>query len=185
MVLGRTHQVTSLCLGEGATLALMSWAHLPANLLGADLVVCGFFGTWWGSLLPDIDSSNSLITQTFGQGGKMISHWLSHRGLTHTLWAWLLTVLPLYLLRSWMFDNIWWQKCGWMLLAGICFGYLCHLIEDSFSIAGINWLYPVHKVNPRKRRHRYKTGGKLETCWRIVMFTGVIALSILLGSRWI
>ena len=72
-----------------------------------------------------------------------------------------------------------------MFAIGLIFGYLLHLVEDSFSQAGINWLYPFtpydeyvltnynkrvrkpdHFVNNKPIRHwwgkGYVTGGTFE-----------------------
>ncbi|CAH1197575.1 hypothetical protein PAECIP111893_00827 [Paenibacillus plantiphilus] len=63
--------------------------------------------------------------------------WLSHRGMTHTVWAVLI-----------------WGAIGWGLeqqlhVAGITAvsvaGYLSHLLADTLTPSGVRWLYPLYK----------------------------------------
>ncbi|KIL34210.1 metal-dependent hydrolase [Cohnella kolymensis] len=62
--------------------------------------------------------------------------WLKHRGLTHTIWAVML-----------------WGALGWGLqnhlqVPGIMSvsiaGYVSHLLADTFTPAGVKWLFPLY-----------------------------------------
>lgn len=187
-MLGQTHQVTTLLCAEIAALGVTQIAAPHFTPLTAGLTLSGLYGAWWGSLLPDIDEPKSLINQTLGPVGRVISHWLSHRGITHTLLAWLtVTVLPCWCLRSWITGN-WWQQCGMAILLGLSFGYFCHLLEDSWSVAGVHWLYPLTPTKEkqhRKQRWHYHTGGQTERLWHVMAVIGVIVTGILLGGRWL
>jgi inner membrane protein len=63
--------------------------------------------------------------------------WLKHRGMTHTVWAFLL-----------------WGVIGWGLeqqlqIQGITIvsmaGYLSHLLADTSTPSGVKWFYPLYK----------------------------------------
>lgn len=69
--------------------------------------------------------------------------WLSHRGLSHTIWAVLL-----------------WGAIGWefeqhlqiegIALVSLC-GYASHLIADTLTPRGVKWLYPLYKRSVKLR----------------------------------
>jgi inner membrane protein len=63
--------------------------------------------------------------------------WLKHRGMTHTVWAFL-----------------WWGSIGWGLqqqlqIQGVMIvsmlGYLSHLLADTLTPSGVKWFYPLYK----------------------------------------
>lgn len=69
--------------------------------------------------------------------------WLTHRGLSHTIWAVML-----------------WGAIGWELeqhlqIAGIALvslcGYASHLIADTVTPRGVKWFYPLYKRPIRLR----------------------------------
>lgn len=77
----------------------------------------------FGTLLPDCDIESSAIGRWFSIPAK-------HRTWTHSIWAPILLVGIFYV----------WQKWVWSLW--LVFGYVVHLILDSWSVMGICWLYP-------------------------------------------
>lgn len=81
-----------------------------------------------GSLLPDIDSKKSIL----GRYVPFLEGLIGHRTFTHTIWAVILMCVISY------FSNL---TIVWM----IAFGYLLHVIQDSFSKQGVAWLYPFGK----------------------------------------
>ncbi len=154
-------------------LALVSGVGDPAGLVaiattdavGVHLVAAclGAFAFVVGSLLPDIDSPTSIL------GRLLPSLPLEHRGITHTIWA--AGVLGLVWFATWAASGTW--ACVFQaLLGGLFLGYVGHLFWDSFSRAGVAWLYPVTGYATFgsgarvKRRHYvwlYRTGQLSET----------------------
>lgn len=80
-----------------------------------------------GSVLPDIDHPYSGI-------GKVIHIPVKHRTWTHAIYAVLLFLLL----------GIKWRLCAWLGL-----GYFGHLIVDSMSASGVDWIYP------KKNNHHF------------------------------
>lgn len=133
-----------------------------------------------GSILPDVDTPNSLINKIIfllGRNSMEPMFKFKHRGFTHTIYAWLITLIIAII---GLFINMF---LG-LFLGGISLGYLLHLIEDSFSVAGISWLgknydqyvlnkygtlmrTPVRYVNKKPIRHwwgrGYEVGSRTET----------------------
>lgn len=122
-----------------------------------------------GTLVPDIDNRNSLL-------GRYVYLPLKHRTWTHCF-------VPLLLLLPVCFASP----------LGLCFyfGYLLHLLEDSFSAGGICWFYPFQRfreyasgafvANGHKLK-AYHTGKSSETAFvilivvielMIIWFTGI------------
>jgi membrane-bound metal-dependent hydrolase YbcI (DUF457 family) len=79
-----------------------------------------------GALLPDIDSTKSLL----GSRLKIFGWLFEHRGLFHSITMLLVLALPLYLVVP---------------QAGLAFaaGYLIHLALDALTREGIMPFYPV------------------------------------------
>ena len=85
----------------------------------------------FGALLPDIDHPNS----TFGSRIRPVStvlSWLSHRGITHSVWA---VLVSLYVLKTFDLANLW--------IHAITIGYISHLLGDAITPAGIKPFWPI------------------------------------------
>lgn len=135
-MLYRTHLATSLNIA------------IPALYLSNELSLLTLTGVGLGSLLPDLDTSNSFI----GRRLKIISYPLSrivkHRGLLHSL-------TPVILI----FDlGVFFKS---LFIESIGLGYLLHLVSDTFSESGIKWFLPFYNKDFRMPLSimRYKTGG--------------------------
>lgn len=110
----------------------------------------------FGTLLPDCDVETSAL-------GRYVHIKLGHRTWTHSLWA------PLVLLAV----GYGYFRQSWMLW--VVFGYLVHLVIDSWSKMGICWFYPYpgfieYSSGARVKRGRahkmfvlYRTGSSSET----------------------
>ena len=137
--------------------------HVPINLIfnhankgvgnftydelfaGFVFLICVSFG----SLLPDIDSKNSLINKSLPIN---LSEYFVHRGICHSLIGWLIFCLISLVI---LFPIICYVKLiGTMIYLGLVIGYFLHLLEDSFSRSGIIWMYPFGKID-QKSRHKY------------------------------
>lgn len=75
-----------------------------------------------GSLFPDSDHRHA-------PAGKLLPLWLvfRHRGFTHTIWGVILFALPIFTYS---------RACG----ISFVIGYLSHLLLDSITPSGVNWL---------------------------------------------
>lgn len=131
-MLGPTHRaigvITSSCvllLGHDGICA-----HVPdcASVVGAcEVVALTTIGAYLGSSLPDIDK-------------KL----LTHRGITHTLWAILVLAYACFASRQ--------NGLVFAFLSGLTMAYALHVVCDAFSTAGIAWLYPFQQYK------RYASG---------------------------
>lgn len=162
-MLGRDHQKTSIGITGIALFAMYKNQHVPINLIfnhtnkgvgnftyeellaGFIFLICVSFG----SLLPDIDSKNSLINKLFPIN---LSKYFVHRGTCHSLIGWLIFCLVSLILLLPVIGYA--QLIGTMIYFGLIIGYFLHLLEDSFSRSGIVWLYPFGKID-QKSRHKY------------------------------
>lgn len=123
-----------------------------------------------GTLLPDCDIESSAL-------GRIVCVPGGHRTWTHALWVPILLVCVLYLWRGWVW-SLW-----------VVFGYLVHLVLDSWSAMGICWLYPYPGYREyaggarvkRSRLHRafrwYHTSTREET----VVVGALVAVAIVVN----
>lgn len=133
-------------------------------------VAMGLFA--FGTLLPDCDSERSAL-------GRYVHVQVEHRTWTHSLWV------PAILLGVLYF----WQGHTWSLW--LVFGYLVHLMLDSWSKMGVCWFYPYpgfreYASGARVKRHRgrrlmslYKTGTSSEAAVLAVLVTLCVMVLIL------
>lgn len=83
-----------------------------------------------GSIIPDIDSPNSIIGVPFYPVAKVINKIFGHRTITHDLlFAILLTIASAVTFV--LTDNL--------AFVWVMFGYLGHLLLDGFTKDGIRW----------------------------------------------
>lgn len=106
-----------------------------------------------GSLLPDIDHPGSFLGKRNKIASGLTNKTFGHRGATHSFLGVILVFIGgtfiqfHYLSTSGRYVTFW-----------LIFGYLFHLIEDSFSKEGIPWLWPYKKHCSSKVIY-YTTGG--------------------------
>lgn len=128
------------------------------------ILICVAFG----SLLPDIDSKNSILGRYFHLPFK-------HRTWTHTIWV---VLLLCYLARKYLFFGC------------IFYGYFMHLVIDTFSFAGVCWFYPFEQYREYpsgaivKKNHKcklYKGGKTSEGSCFVVCFMLLCFVSVYFG----
>lgn len=193
-MLGRNHEITSVSIALTAASFPMNTV-MTAHPINMTVMLVA---TSLGALAPDLDNKKSLASRHLG---KFLSHFFRHRGFMHSIFGWALwTLLWLFVAR--FFTNCpinawpanWWLSLWW----GLSLGYALHLIEDSFSIAGIMWfdLFSPHDNQMYARYgtlmrpvHHYKNKhGKKVPCrhfWGRGYLVGGKAESVIVGLFWI
>lgn len=141
-MLGKNHVVASVSIALTAASFPMNMSTIAHPLNMTAMVVA----TGLGALAPDLDNEQSLA---FQHVGKFLAQLFRHRGFMHSFFGWALWSLA-WLVVVRLFTNCavtawptsWWLSSWW----GLTLGYGLHLLEDSFSVAGIMWfdLFSVH-----------------------------------------
>lgn len=137
-------KILDFMIGKGSGFPIPVWIGLGAIMF---LI---------GSLLPDIDSGESMISK--------ILHFhipIEHRTWTHSFWAVILLVIATFAFRP----------CLFLLL-----GYVLHLFWDSLSSAGVCFFYPIDKYRHYGNNAKVKKGHKLK-----IYYTGQPSEYVLLG----
>lgn len=100
-----------------------SWRNAMVSITGGLLAAYGYIESWYWLIGLGVFT--------------IIAPWLSHRGLTHTIW-----VVPLW---GWIGFNLEAQ----LGIAGIGIAamltYFSHIVADMFTPAGVRLLYPLSK----------------------------------------
>jgi membrane-bound metal-dependent hydrolase YbcI (DUF457 family) len=149
---------------------MVLFSMLPSKEFNALIYVLG--GLMVGSLLPDIDASDSKIMYGSWKGiglfGKYLFYkpmtWIlrrrseafqdEHRGYLHSLIGCLLATLFFALPIGVIFiltAYVWLVPFGlsvliWYAWLGLPIGFLMHLVEDSFTKSGVRWFFPRGKA---------------------------------------
>ena len=114
------------------------------------------------ALLPDIDHHGSTINRIFFFT-KLVPMLFRHRGFFHSIW-------PAAIIGAILF-----YTTTPTIASAVVLGYLSHLLADSFTREGVNWLYPLFKF---KIQGFITTGTLLETVVLCVII-GLIGLKVL------
>lgn len=167
----KSHRLCSIAIVEAGLIVTNVYFKNPL----ADVLMLA--ATAVGASLPDIDHYNSTVSR---KSPINFSLFLHHRGITHTLLGWLIFTGVLYFLMSLLmpihlrpFKLNYWTS----LWLGLVVGYFLHLLEDSFSTQGVNWLAPFHKANTRGKFLRYKVGGPFEKMITFLAFLAVLGMT--------
>ena len=169
-MLTRSHRIFSIALIE---FGLAATNNLQINP-GSSFIM--LLGTGVGASLPDIDEYNSSVSR---KSIINFSLFLRHRGITHSLIGFLIFSGGIYFLMSllmpirftsWNLPDYW--SSLWL---GLTIGYFLHLLDDSFSKRGVNWLTPFRKKCHGPKLH-YKVGGPFE---KLIVFIAIILIIIL------
>ena len=115
-----------------------------------------------GSLLPDIDERHSKINQ-----GLPVFRWLSvlvkHRGIFHSIFM----ATGLAVLLYWL--------VGMQYAMPLFVGYMSHLLIDSLTKSGINFLHPVSQF---RISGFVETGSILETFVFLGISAGIVFILV-------
>src|SRR5690554_4670585 len=143
------------------------------NHLAGGIVITGVFCSLWninifgnpyfitatvfGSLLPDIDHTKSIIGKAFYPLAKWLSVRFGHRTFTHSLLFLFSVYLILLILENLKIINVANHEISIILF----FSVFSHLLLDMFTIQGVPLLYPFWRnpcVIPGNPDFKIKTG---------------------------
>ena len=179
---GESHLIASFMISLPTIWALYSMA--PDAM--TDVIVYVLGGVLLGCLLPDVDASDAKVMHGYwrpiGLFGKYLFYkpmtWIlrtrydektyqeKHRGYLHSfIGCFLATIyfaIPIailflhstYVMLLPLETTIW----VWVVWIGLPFGFLMHLVEDSFTKSGVRWRFPDGKIYSGQTR----TGKKSE-----------------------
>lgn len=142
-MMGRTHMAIGLLV-----------ALLVAPLFTADQKTLFVGLVVFASLLPDIDHSGSKINRILPLT-KYAARFFRHRGFFHSIFP------PLIILgAAYYYDYV-------FIGQALAVGYLSHLLSDSLTKLGVNYLYPLSQ---------FRIMGFIEvgTVWESLLFAGVV-----------
>ena len=114
------------------------------------------------TLVPDLDETTSTLGRRFKPVSMVLKFFLGHRGVWHSVWIPLL----FYVLLS--------QYTPIYAMA-IVVGYCAHLIADSLTLEGINFLYPLQF----RIQGFIKTGSLLEQVFALLCVGGIMYILFL------
>jgi inner membrane protein len=143
----KTHLLISLLLG------LLTYQFFPINkfLFITIVLISG--------VLPDVDLQKSKLGKRIRPISDIINFIFGHRGIFHSIFVLLFLFLVFYSFGLTYYG------------IALLIGYLGHLLADSFSKEGINFLNPISRF---RIRGFMRVGGMLEYIIFIIIFILVI-----------
>ena len=146
-MLGRTH----LAIGVLCALFLLPFISVPSKILFVFVVALG-------SILPDVDHEKSKINRLCPVT-RIVPAFFKHRGFFHSLFP-----PALIILAGWYFHEQ-------FLCYSLAFGYMTHLLSDSLTRMGINFLHPFSTLHIRGP---IETGTMVETAIFFGVMVGIV-----------
>lgn len=175
-MMGKTHVVIGVSYG----LAVAS-----ASTISPVQVVSMISGLVIGSLLPDIDHPQSIITRQVPLIGWTVSKIAGHRGLLHSILGVLLLFVVVGFLSSSLIAGVsvltFDVKDVVMYFSGaIIAGYILHIIADMLTVSGVKLFYPFKTT---VRFPIFTTGGIAELILRWCLIgTCLLLISSILSN---
>lgn len=128
------------------------------------------------SLLPDIDTSKSLIGRLFFPVSQWIEQRHPHRGISHSFFASGMVTLASYILVKLGFIPV----TAWH---GLAIGYFWGWFGDVFTKSGVEAFYPFHGrlIIPKNPKLRLSSGSNAEW-FLLIILASLAALSININS---
>lgn len=126
-------------------------SFLNLNILASPIFIAS---TIFGSLVPDIDYSKSMIGKVFRPISKYLNRRFGHRTITHSLLAMFGSFLLFAMIESTFFEKTTTSKIYLL-------GYFSHLVLDMMTVQGVPLFYPFLRnpcVLPGNPNARFKTG---------------------------
>ena len=142
---------THLAFGFFSGLVLMNYINIGNKYLF-------FVFLLLGSLLPDIDTPNSKISNRIPVIPKILSIFAKHRGIFHSIFLALGFAAVI-----WMFEPVY----GIALFSG----YFSHLLIDGFTKRGVNLLHPISHL---RIAGPIETGKIWEWAFLVVVIAGIV-----------
>jgi len=136
---GRTHDLA------GLTTLTAYITYQPLMTMSLATFIVSFGANMFGSVAPDLDQATASFWRKFPAGsliGSIVQPLLgSHRLISHSIIGiftanWLMTLLLGYTHKFLIVD-------AKIVLFSFMFGYISHLIMDTFTKEGVPWLFPI------------------------------------------
>lgn len=160
---GKTHIAGGIVLASTLTLTSNLYQPTDVTVVGLTSFALYLSGASLGAILPDVDTRTSTISKKHKVGSFFIRLFLTHRGFTHSLLAFVLYSLlaitltyiapiPLNLDKAFIIGSI--------------VGYGSHILLDALNPKGVPLFYPYKKMF---RVGNIETGGLLEIGVRLIL----------------
>lgn len=133
----------------------------------------------FGSLLPDIDHTKSIIGKIFYPIAKYLDNNFGHRTITHSL-TFLAPLFLIILILELNIINPFYERSGIAFSLVFLFSFFSHLILDMLTVQGIPMFYPFLKnpcVIPANPTLRFRSGNIKSEAIALFIFTFVLFTS--------
>lgn len=136
-MLGKTHRLGGIMIGSLTPIIIENTLNIPIDNLMIFTSVT-MIGGAVGSLLPDLDHPNSIISKKLKPVSKVVREFAHHRGITHTLLGWIIfgiiSLIISYLSVNYLIGNInYYEKVGMALTGGLIISSTIAFIINSFN----------------------------------------------------
>lgn len=136
-MLGKTHRLGGIMIGALTPVIIENTLNMPINNIVAFTSIT-IIGGAIGSLLPDLDHPNSIISKKLKPVSKAVREFARHRGITHTLLGWIIfgiiSLIISYLSVNYLEVAInYYEKVGMAIIGGLIISSTVTFIINSFN----------------------------------------------------
>lgn len=146
-----------------------------------DYIAIYMIGLFIGSLLPDIEESNSLI----GRQVPLLSEWLNrkigHRTYTHNILIYLLIFIIAY------YQSLYSSNFIYVFLIGFSLGSILHSIEDCLTNGGVSGAMKplLNNFVILKKQYRFNTNSLFENYVYYPVVTVILVVELVVSAKYI
>ncbi len=136
-MLGKTHRLGGIMIGAITPVILEKIIHV--NIDNTVVFTCATIaGGAIGSLLPDLDHPNSIISKKLKPVSKIVREFAHHRGITHTLLGWvifgIISLIISYISINFLNRNMnYYEKVGIAIISGLIISSSIAFIFNSLN----------------------------------------------------
>lgn len=170
----KTHKAGGICAGVSTVSILSSPPYTTNKILLAGTFI---FGSYLGSLLPDIDHRKSTAGKKFKTASFVVNKTCGHRGATHAPLINLLLFTVLLSISIFFDNNI--KSLYINFIYGMFVGSLSHILLDSLTIEGVPFFYPFN--NKKYHLLKLKTG-KNEVLIQTIIYLLTMVLIVCINN---
>ena len=149
----KTHIVSSLVFGIAIAKSL---SFIGVSFETVNTFYIYLFAVAFGATFPDIDEPHSYIGRKMPIFSHILSLFVEHRGITHTV----LLISLYYIIVNFYATNLIYKIIG----IGFIVGNVGHVIGDMTTRSGVAIFYPIYNENIGllPKEFRYYTGSMVE-----------------------
>lgn len=146
-----------------------------------DYIAIYVIGLVIGSLLPDVEESNSVVGRQFPLLSDWLNNKIGHRTYTHNILIYLVIFIIAY------YQSLYSSNFIYVFLIGFSLGSILHSIEDCLTNGGVSGAMKplLNNFVILKKQYRFDTNSLFENYVYYPIITVILVIEIIISAKYI